>query len=124
MIRLYDASTWKELPNPLQSHTLTVTKTKFSHNDKYLLTVSRDRIWSIFERCDEGIYYKIPFNTSFQEKILTIHKYVYIGTTPYKFVTKNKAHSRIIWDCSWSHNDTLFATGSRDKTVCVFVNIY
>ncbi|CAI2166210.1 4499_t:CDS:10 [Funneliformis geosporum] len=98
VIRLYDASTWKELPNPLQSHTLTVTQTKFSHNDKYLLTVSRDRIWSLFERCDEG-------------------------TTPYKFVTKNRAHARIIWDCSWSHDDTLFATGSRDKTVKIWKQI-
>jgi elongator complex protein 2 len=33
-------------------------------------------------------------------------------------IAKNKAHSRIIWDCSWSHDDKLFATGSRDKTVC------
>ncbi|RGB42359.1 quinon protein alcohol dehydrogenase-like superfamily [Rhizophagus diaphanus] len=90
VIRLYDTSTWKELPNPLQSHTLTVTQIKFSHNDKYLLSVSRDRIWSIFEKCE--------------------------GTIPYKFITKNKAHSRIIWDCSWSHDDKLFATGSRDKT--------
>ncbi|CAG8496848.1 7052_t:CDS:10 [Funneliformis mosseae] len=98
VIRLYDTSTWKELPNPLQSHTLTVTQTKFSHNDKYLLTVSRDRMWSIFERYDEG-------------------------TTPYKFVTKNRAHARIIWDCSWSHDDTLFATGSRDKTVKIWTQI-
>ena len=36
---------------------------------------------------------------------------------PYKLVTKNKAHARIIWDCSWSHDDLLFATGSRDKSV-------
>ncbi|GBC05107.1 hypothetical protein RclHR1_06030007 [Rhizophagus clarus] len=98
VIRLYDASTWKELPDPLQSHTLTVTRIKFSHNDKYLLSVSRDRIWSIFEKCDEG-------------------------TTPYRLIAKNKAHSRIIWDCSWSHDDKLFATGSRDKTVKVWTQI-
>ncbi|CAB5361797.1 unnamed protein product [Rhizophagus irregularis] len=97
VIRLYDTSTWKELPNPLQSHTLTVTQIKFSHNDKYLLSVSRDRIWSIFEKCE--------------------------GAIPYKFITKNKAHSRIIWDCSWSHDDKLFATGSRDKTVKIWTQI-
>jgi elongator complex protein 2 len=56
IVRLYDTSTWKELPNPLQSHTLTITKMKFSHDDKYLLTVSRDRVWSIFEQCTEGMH--------------------------------------------------------------------
>ncbi|CAJ0893575.1 5486_t:CDS:10, partial [Entrophospora sp. SA101] len=80
VIRLYDTKTMKELSNPLQSSSLTVTRTKFSHNDEYLLTVSRDRSWTLFKRC-------------------------------------NETHGRIIWDCSWSHDDKLFATASRDKTV-------
>ncbi|CAJ0838955.1 13103_t:CDS:10 [Entrophospora sp. SA101] len=91
VIRLYDTKTMKELSNPLQSSSLTVTRTKFSHNDEYLLTVSRDRSWTLFKRCNENL--------------------------PYKYLTKNKAHGRIIWDCSWSHDDKLFATASRDKTV-------
>ncbi|KAG0367962.1 Elongator subunit elp2 [Gamsiella multidivaricata] len=85
-VRLFDAHSWKQTPAPLVSHTLTVTKVKFSHSDKYLLSISRDRLWSVYERVN----------------------------------VSNKAHARILWDCSWSHDDTLFATGSRDKTVKIW----
>ncbi|RUS29085.1 WD40-repeat-containing domain protein [Jimgerdemannia flammicorona] len=96
IIRLFETSKWKELPNPLASHSLTVTQTKFSHDDRFLLSVSRDRLWSLFERVlgDDA--------------------------NPYKLVAQNKSHARIIWDCSWSHDGKLFATGSRDKTVKIW----
>ncbi|KAF8934778.1 Elongator subunit elp2 [Dissophora ornata] len=96
-VRLFDAKTWKQTPTPLVSHTLTVTKVKFSHNDKYLLSISRDRLWSLFERVEDPN-----------------------AADPYKLVVSNKAHARILWDCSWSHDDSLFATGSRDKTIKVW----
>ncbi|CAG8482441.1 4900_t:CDS:10 [Cetraspora pellucida] len=97
MIRLYNTATWKELTNGLlKSHSLTITKIRFSHDDKLILSISRDRTWSLFEKCEGN------------------------EATPYKFITKNKAHARIIWDCSWSHDDLLFATASRDKTVKIW----
>lgn len=98
-VRLFDAKTWKQTPNPLVSHTLTVTKVKFSHNDKYLLSISRDRLWSLFERVANGDEDAVD---------------------PYKLVASNKSHARILWDCSWAHDDSLFATGSRDKTVKIW----
>ncbi|ORZ27542.1 WD40-repeat-containing domain protein [Lobosporangium transversale] len=94
-VRLFNAKTWKQTPHPLQSHTLTVTKVKFSHSDKYLLSISRDRLWSLFERVEDS-------------------------DDPYKLVASNKAHARILWDCSWSYDDSLFATGSRDKTIKIW----
>ncbi|KAL1924698.1 uncharacterized protein VTP21DRAFT_4352 [Calcarisporiella thermophila] len=97
VIRLFDAATWKELPNPLKSHSLTVTKVRFSHDDRWLLSTSRDRFWTLFER-------------DMEEN----------APTPYKLAFKEKAHARIIWDCAWSHDDTFFITGSRDKTAKVW----
>ncbi|ORE02149.1 WD40 repeat-like protein [Rhizopus microsporus var. microsporus] len=95
IVRLFNASTWKEIKHSIDAHALTVTRCKFSHNNQWLLTVSRDRLWAISERREDEV-------------------------EPYKLVAKNKAHARIIWDCSWSHNDKLFVTGSRDKTFKVW----
>ncbi|KAI8814613.1 WD40-repeat-containing domain protein [Cladochytrium replicatum] len=91
-IRLWSTETWRELCAPLTSHTLTVTCIRFSPDDRYLLSVGRDRTWSVYERNSSSGVYEFKSNNP-------------------------KAHSRIIWDCSWSHDGALFATASRDKTV-------
>ncbi|KAF9274929.1 Elongator subunit elp2 [Linnemannia elongata] len=97
-VRLFDIKKgWKQTPNPLTSHTLTVTKVKFSNDDRFLLSISRDRLWSLFERVEDPE-----------------------AADPYTLVASNKAHARILWDCSWSHDDSLFATGSRDKTIKIW----
>ncbi|KAI8338158.1 WD40-repeat-containing domain protein [Chlamydoabsidia padenii] len=93
VIRLFDTTQWKELTTRIAAHSLTVTRVRFSHNDRWLLTVSRDRFWSLSERNADG---------------------------GYELKTKNKAHARIIWDCTWAHDDTMFVTGSRDKTFKVW----
>lgn len=46
-IWLWEVGTWKAVGR-LQSHSLTVTRMEFSHDDKYLLAVSRDRQLSLF----------------------------------------------------------------------------
>ncbi|KAI8059417.1 WD40-repeat-containing domain protein [Gilbertella persicaria] len=97
VVRLFDTKHWKEVPTKIDAHALTVTRVQFSHNDRWLLTVSRDRLWSISERTQDP-------------------------ETPYRLVAKSKAHARIIWDCSWSHDDKLFVTGSRDKTLKVWTS--
>jgi len=99
-IRLWNTSTWKSIGLPLEGHSLTVTDLKFSHNDQYLLSVSRDRHWILWSR------------TSIED-------------APFKLLCqKEKAHGRIIWRVSWSHDDLYFATASRDKTVRNFCDSF
>lgn len=101
-IILWNTTTWKQIQK-LSAHNLTVTQIKFSPNDKWLLSVSRDRRWTLFENCaDEqssGSEVKCDFKL--------------IATTD----KKNGVHGRIIWTCDWSHNNQYFATGSRDGKI-------
>lgn len=46
-IWLWEVGSWKSVGR-LHSHSLTVTKIEFSHDDNFLLTVSRDRQFSVF----------------------------------------------------------------------------
>ncbi|XP_024992104.1 elongator complex protein 2 isoform X2 [Cynara cardunculus var. scolymus] len=96
-IWLWEVGTWKAVGR-LQSHSLTVTQMEFSHDDKYLLAVSRDRQLSLFsiDRTD--------------------------GTDQisYQLLTRQEAHKRIVWACSWNPFGYQFATGSRDKTVKIW----
>ncbi|ORY39773.1 WD40 repeat-like protein [Neocallimastix californiae] len=95
-IRLWNTKTWKEYPKPLTGHTLTITSLAFSSDDVYLVSVGRDRSWSLYKKTEN------------EEE-------------PYKLVGHNsKAHARIIWDCSWTPDNKYFATASRDKTLKIW----
>ncbi|XP_031251939.1 elongator complex protein 2 [Pistacia vera] len=95
-IWLWEVGSWKAVGR-LQSHSLTVTQMEFSHDDNLLLSVSRDRQFSVFsiQRTDSG---KIN----------------------YHLLARQEAHKRIIWACSWNPFGHEFATGSRDKTVKIW----
>ncbi|KAG9655972.1 RNA polymerase II Elongator subunit, partial [Aureobasidium melanogenum] len=96
VIRLYETKEWREVKPPLTAHSLTVTSLAFSADDKYLLSVGRDRQWALFSRT---------------------------SPTTYDLATSNpKGHSRMILSCSWApiSVSNVFVTGGRDKNVKIW----
>jgi elongator complex protein 2 len=98
VIRLYETREWREIKPALKSHSLTVTGLEFSADDLYLLSVGRDRQWSVFERAS---------NAS--------SEYTLAHSNP-------KGHSRMILDGSWAPTAAgrIFATAGRDKSVKIW----
>ena len=95
VIRLHQTSNWAQILPPLSGHTLTVTAIRFSPDDRFILTSSRDRSWQLYERSSEGLSYA-------------------------KVASGTKAHARIIWDCCLASDGSFFATASRDKQVKIW----
>jgi elongator complex protein 2 len=95
VIRLYDTKEWLEVKPPLKAHSLTVTALQFSPDDKYLLSVGRDRQWVIWERTEPSQY---------------VLKYA-----------NPKGHSRMILGAAWTPlEQATFMTAGRDKSVKVW----
>ncbi|KAK0652242.1 RNA polymerase II elongator-like protein [Cercophora newfieldiana] len=107
VIRLFEtAPRWSELRPPLAAHTLTVTRLRFSPDDKYLLSVGRDRQWAVSVRdttdAKEGEERQM-------EKGYTLHQ------------SNAKGHTRMILDAAWAPRGEVFATAGRDKMVKIWV---
>ncbi|XP_060064524.1 elongator complex protein 2-like [Ylistrum balloti] len=99
---LYDCKTWTQQCT-LEGHSLTVTQIAFSHSGQFLLTVSRDRTWALYQRKEKDSADKEPLFS----KVVATDK-------------KSAVHTRIIWSCGWSHDDKYFITAARDKKVLVW----
>ncbi|KAF2429194.1 putative RNA polymerase II Elongator subunit [Tothia fuscella] len=98
VIRLYETRDWREIKPSLKSHSLTVTSLDFSDDDRYLLSVGRDRQWTVFKRDDKNR-----------------HEYKVAYTNP-------KGHSRMILEGAWAPTaaGAVFATAGRDKAVKIW----
>jgi elongator complex protein 2 len=98
-ILMFSLTDWS-LACKLFGHRLTVTQLRFSFDDNFLLSVSRDRTWSVFQRNSDGEY--VPFATCDQNS-----KYAF-------------KHSRIIFDGAWSRDSRCFVTAGRDKVLALW----
>lgn len=98
VIRLYSTQKWREVKPSLTAHSLTVTCLRFSSDDRYLLSVGRDRQWVVFEVEEPGSeFYHIKH-------------------------TNSKGHSRTILAASWAplQAGVVFATAGRDKVTRIW----
>jgi WD40 repeat protein len=111
VIRLYDTATWQPYGPPLGGHNLTITRIAFSPDDKYILSVSRDRTWRLFVADGNGSVTRHSDRQACTDQF----------GTGYAAVAADKSHGRVIWDCAWACEGHVFATASRDKTARVQV---
>jgi len=97
-IRLYETKEWREIKPSLTAHSLTVTSLNFSKDDRFLLSVGRDRQLAVFEK-----------------NINNAKQYCMLASNP-------KAHARMVLDCSWAPLSMgyVFATAGRDKNVKIW----
>ena len=93
-IIVWQTGKWTKVANLQNGHTLTVVQMAFSPNDKYLLSVSRDRTLSLWNMDDYSLVFKTDKKTSI--------------------------HQRIIWTCDWSIDSKYFVTGGRDKKCVIW----
>lgn len=105
VVRVYDTATWQPVGHPLAGHSLTVTRISFSPNDQFVLSVSRDRSWRLYD------------NQASNGKSETSPRIFSQSGVGFVSIAADKSHGRIIWDCDWAPDSTMFATASRDKTV-------
>ena len=94
VIRIYETSGWHEIKPPLKAHSLTVTCLRFSPDDKMLVSVSRDRQWTVFERDSNSQMYNLR-------------------------ESHPKGHTRMILGAAWAPSAAgrAFVTAGRDKYV-------
>ena len=96
---LWSVESFKKV-GELIGHSLTVTSIVFSPDSKWLVTAGRDRSWMLYQRTEE-------INGKILKSLLLEAFRLYQSNL--------KAHSRIIWKCTWSLDSLYFATASRDK---------
>lgn len=114
VIRIFETSRWTELRPPLAVHTSTVFRLRFSADDRFLLSVGKDRRWAVFQR--KGGEEDGPPKEEGSG-----------GGMCYEgFQSDDKGHKRMVLDAAWGPlmpdipGRRVFATASRDKSFIVW----
>ncbi|KAF7513600.1 hypothetical protein GJ744_008894 [Endocarpon pusillum] len=110
VIRMYDTEDWHEIRPPLAAHSLTITALAFEMNGDQLLSVGRDRQWTVF----------VPITP---RGVLATDGH---ASPNYALSAANpKGHTRMILDAAWCVKSTwpVFATAGRDKTVKIWASL-
>lgn len=113
VIRIFETERWTELRPPLACHTSTVFRLRFSDDDKFLLSVGKDRRWAVFRR-REG------------EELASKEGGGAGGISYEELQNDEKGHKRMVLDAAWGPlmpnvpGRRFFATASRDKSFIVW----
>lgn len=59
-VHLRTTNNMKRIGEPLADHTLSIHRIAFSPDDRYILTVGRDRSWHVYRKAEEGVQRKSP----------------------------------------------------------------
>lgn len=102
-IWVWETESWRAVAQ-LTGHTLTVTQLAFSPSGQYLMSGSRDRTFAIFSMSMQRVCNGQQTDASNIDHFRLIKRV-------------RGAHSRIIWGVTWSWDEQLVATGSRDQSV-------
>ncbi|KAG8163290.1 hypothetical protein KVR01_006587 [Diaporthe batatas] len=113
VIRIFETERWTELRPPLACHTSTVFRLRFSADDKFLLSVGKDRRWAVFKRRDG-------------EEQAAKEGGAGGGMSYEELQNDEKGHKRMVLDAAWGPlmpnvpGRRFFATASRDKSFIVW----
>jgi elongator complex protein 2 len=118
-IWLWNSKDLNVLGTPLRGHKSSVVQLAFSPDDQYLLSVSKDRNFCIFQKK----------KTTNEEEEEEEEEEGQREQTHFELMQRTKAHKRIIWTCAWApcffsdigsgdvqRMPYLFVTGSRDQS--------
>ncbi|KAH9811949.1 WD40-repeat-containing domain protein [Melampsora americana] len=96
-IRIHSTSSFRAIGNPLESHQLTVTELAFNHDDTFLISVSRDRGWSLWapSRKFEKAHTRMIWDVSWGPKGSEV------------FVTGSQIYGIRIGSTAWSLSSTI-----------------
>ncbi|KAL9937724.1 hypothetical protein V8E36_003269 [Tilletia maclaganii] len=108
VIRIHDREqSWREVAQ-LPGHKLSITRIRFHPGgqglqpNRLVLSSGRDRSWHLHQLCGADSTASSPIGGD------------------WRTVASQQTHARIVWDCAWSQDGSMFATASRDKTVKVW----